>query len=174
MRGARILAAAVAFAVLLGTAVVLLRPRPPAPPRETVVVAWRGERFELPKAAPEYDEAQAARIARVLRSETPPAFLPSFQALIDYQRTRSVPGYGESTGGFGDDTPRGRFTAISVQIPRTEQHRVLVYRQEGDGYRLFDDFTYDGPYPPSLTFKVEGDRLLYVEDLTRRVVRTRP
>lgn len=171
MRAPRLLAAAAAFVVLAGAVALLLRRAPP--PRETIAVTWRGERFELPKAAPEYDEAQAARIARVLRSETPPATFPSFQALLDYHRTLAVPGYGEATGGFGDETPLGRFTFLSVQIPRTEQHRVLVYRRDGEGYRLFDDFLFEGRHPPVLTFKADGPRLLYAEDLSRRVVRIR-
>ena len=167
------LAALLLAALAAAAFAFLVVPRPPSPPAETITVTWRGERFTLPKAAPEYDEAQAARIARVLRSESPPASVPSYQALLDYLRTLSVPGYGESTGGFGDETPLGRFTYISVQIPRTREHRVLVYRRDGEGYRLSDDFLYHGVQPPSLTFKAEGGRLAYVEDLTRRVIRVR-
>lgn len=162
-----------AVAVLAAAFALLLSGRPAPGEGGTVTVTWRGERFELPKAAPEYDEAQAARIARVLRAETPPARVPSFQALLDYHRTLVVPGYGESTGGFGDETPLGRFTFLSVQLPRSEQHRVLVYRREGEGYRHVDDFLYEGRYPPSLTFKADHGRLLYLEDLSRRVIRIR-
>ncbi len=140
-----------------------------------MTVVYRGERFEVPRAGPEYSEEQAARIEKIILGETPPESLPSFDALIEYHRGFAVPGQGDSSGGFGDETPRGRFTFLAVEIPRRGRHRVLVYRQEGEGgpYRIYDDFLYEGETPPVLTFRVRGEELQYLEDFSGRVVRTR-
>jgi len=162
-----------AAALAAGAAALALARRGPA--GGTMTVVYRGERFDVPRVGTEYSEEQAARIEKIILGETPPASFPSFDGLVRYQRGFAVPGQGESTGGFGDETPLGRFTFLAVEIPRRGRHRVLVYRQEGPAgaYRFFDDFICEGPHPPVLTFRAQGGELLYVEDLTKRVLRTR-
>ena len=128
-----------------------------------MTVTYRGEKFAVDKINPDYDGTQVKKIENIILDEKAPFFFNTYKELIDYYVKLEVPGYGGSTGSFGDKTALGQFTYISVEIPERNQFRVFVYRRDGDvePYRFFDDFLYDGTYPPPLTFVPDGSDLVY-------------
>lgn len=139
----------------------------------TRLVHYRGTAYVIPAARPDYNDAQAAEIVEVILRDRPPVVAANYQALIDYLNTLEAPGYGSSTGGFGDVTGLGKFTYLTVQLPKKTSHRVMIYRAEsaGGGYAYFDDFLLEAEYPPSFRFVSEGDDLLYLDERSHREVK---
>jgi len=114
-------------------------------------VEYRGERFKLSKAYADYDDLKndpdnlhPSEYARVERAVTGTKVDPTCSSRD--RMTRAVfglrfPGYG--MGGFGE-TPQPDGTtlaAFSVEVPRADKDRVLVFRSRGGAYTLIDDFS---------------------------------
>lgn len=166
----RVLIALAVVAVLVGAAWLLssLGAR-----HGMIVVHYRRTAYPVPRVHPDYSDAQAAEIAGVILHDRAPATAENYQRLIDYLNTLEAPGYGSSTGGFGEVTGLGKFTYISVQLPKKSSHRVMIYRADRDGsaYAYFDDFMMDGVYPPSFRFVSEGDDVVYLDDRSHREIK---
>lgn len=137
------------------------------------VVHYHGAKYTVSRTQPEYSDAQADAIMRVAIHDRPPLTAASYQVLINYLNTLEVPGYGSSTGGFGDVTVLGKFTYISVQLPKKALHRVMIYRADAGGtsYAYFDDFLIKGIYPPSFRFVSEGEQVVYLDERSHRGVK---
>lgn len=138
-----------------------------------IVVHYRGTAYAVPRVHPDYNDAQAAEIAGVILHDRAPVTAANYQMLIEYLNTLEAPGYGSSTGGFGEITGWGKFTYISVQLPKKASHRVMIYRAERDGsaYTYFDDFLLDGVYPPSFRFLSESDDVVYLDERSHREIK---
>lgn len=134
---------------------------------DTMIVVYRGEKYEVPTLNTDYTDGQAAKIAQIMLSVEPPKICATFSDLISFTADLAAPGYGKASGGFGERTTLGQFTFVSVEVPKQNKHRTFVYRKEDKGaaYHLFDDFMYEGLYPPSIIFKSKGNTLLYTTDM---------
>jgi len=141
---------------------------------ETMQVQYRGRTFVVDRTRPDYSADQANKIKAIITSEKPPLLFQSYKALMAYYRQLKAPGFGGSTGGFGEHTPLGQFTFISVEIPKHQRFRTFIYRRQGDQgpYLLFDHFYYDDCFAPLLQFMVEGKQVHYVHQMKGKVIRT--
>lgn len=140
---------------------------------EKMVIVYRGEEYKVNKNDPDYNRKQIKKIEQIIVNDEAPVSFKTFSDMVDYHNTLEAPGYGSSTGGFGEKTKLGQFTFLSVEIPKRNKHRVLVYRRvDADKpYELFDDFMVTGPFPPVLTFNIKGRTVEYVEDITKNKMR---
>lgn len=143
---------------------------------ESFEVEYHAETFVVPLEDPSYTESQAARIQSLIISQLPPSRFESFSAMISFHNFMEVPGCGSSTGGFGDETPLGLFTFVSVEIPNKPKHRVFVYRSDNHEapYTYVDDFIFENAYPPQLFFEIYDGKLNYRHDGSNRIVRSLP
>jgi|GEM_PF-5180065 len=137
------------------------------------VVTYRGENYTLPLQETDYSAEQAAKIERIIMSDVAPSRFQTYQAMMDYVNTLEVPGYGSSTGGYGDQTPLGQITYISIQLPKKSEFRVITYRagKPNAEYVYVDDFLIKYPYPPAFEFTAEGDELVYKDEKNKNVLR---
>lgn len=142
-----------------------------APGLKTIV--YRGENYVLSPEKPDYTDEQAAKIEQIILTDKAPVRSPTYQGLIDYLNTLEAPGYGSSTGGFGDQTTLGQITYISIQLPKKLEFRVITYRanQPNVDYIYVDGFLIKYPYPPAFELSAEGDELIYRDEKNHQVLR---
>lgn len=136
-------------------------------------VVYRGVNYAFPPGKSDYTDQQAAKIEEIILTDKAPLQSPSYQGLIDYLNTLEAPGYGSSTGGFGDQTSLGQITYISIQLPKKLAFRVITYwasRPNAD-YIYVDDFLINYPYPPAFELAGEGDELVYRDEKNHQVLR---
>ena len=156
--------------LLVGVAALwsMMGPRPSSLPPD--VIEYRGERFKLTKAYTDYDDykddpnnidpSEDARVERaVIHAKLSPEYVTRAKllgAVFDLQ----FPGYG--TTAFGEKPqPDGTvLAAFSVEIPRAEKERVLVFRGRGEVYTLIDDFVASAG-ERIMQVRTEGGRLVY-------------
>jgi hypothetical protein len=95
--------------------------------------------------------------------------------MVEFASMLEAPGCGGCNGGFGDETSYGQFTSFSVEVPLQKRFRVFVYRRQNhrSPYELFDDFYFEGSYPPMMSFAVEGNRIAYFQSNTGADIRTK-
>lgn len=137
--------------VFLGAVAVLCwrtRPHPSSAPPDSI--EFRGEQFKLTKAYSDYDDYKndpnnidPSENAHVERAVTQPKVSPG--ALTRAEMVREVfdlkfPGYGITAFGEKPQPDGTILAAFSVEIPRADKDRMLVFRGRGAMYRLIDDF----------------------------------
>ena len=116
----------------------------------TNVIDYRGEKIRLTKSYADFDDYKndpqnidPAETARVQRLVMEAPLERDFESLVDASKAAgeiAFPGYG--SGGFGEQLqPDGTvLTGFSIEIPRAEKHRYLIFRGGHGKYRLIDDF----------------------------------
>jgi hypothetical protein len=146
------------------------------------VIEYRGERFKLTKAYTDFDDykddpdnidpSENARVRRaVIQAKVSPEYASRTQlvrAVFDLQ----FPGYGMTAFGAKPQPHGTVLAAFSVEIPRADEERVLVYRGRGEVYTLIDDFVASGD-GKIMQVRQEGGQLVY-SDLDGKQVLVRP
>ncbi len=156
---------------LLGALAFVLSEKPRQ--ADTFNVKYRGRLYALPKVNPGYNDAQAREIAAVIEQENPPATFATYAAMMAYHNDLEPRGCQSSTGGFGDPTPLGKMTFISVQLPNQPRYRVMTYHlaHDGEPYRFLESFYDEGLYPPVYLISCDAGQLVYRDEKTGRVIR---
>ena len=132
------------------------------------VMMYRGEKIKLSKAYHDYDEYKndpenihPSEIERVQKLLIGAPIEHTFLSRLDLFKAVgqvAFPGYGVASGGsrLADGS---ELLAVTIEIPRANEDRYLLFRGAEGRYELVDDFVRaDVPYP----FEVREDHGTYV------------
>lgn len=113
-------------------------------------IVYRGQTIRLSRAYSDFDEykndpnniaaSETERVQQLVETAPIAKEFPTREAMIAAVSELEFPGYGLSV--FGD-VPQGDGTVItgfSIEIPRGERERILVFQLKNETYRLMDDF----------------------------------
>ena len=144
-------------------------------PGETMQVHYQGRVFVVDRVHPDYNAEQVKEIKAIITNEKPPLLFQSYKALMDYYRQLKAPGFGGSTGGFGEKTTLGQFTFITVEIPKHQRFRTFILRRQGEQkpYHLFDEFYYHDRYAPLFQFVVDDRTVSYIHQIKGKIIRAK-
>ena len=143
-------------------------------------VQYQGQTIQLSKAYSDFDEykndpmniapAETGRVQQLVTAAPISQTYPNREKLYSAISQIEFPGYGMST--FGEKPqPDGIVLAgFSIEIPRADRERIIVYQLRNGIYRLLDDFT--GPTDTS-EVRLQGGQLTY-HDPQGKLVVSRP
>lgn len=140
-----------------------------------IIVEYQNLEFGVNRKNPGYNAEQQEIINTIISNLEAPKNFQNFDGYVDFYTPYFVPGLGSATGGYGDATEKGLFSYISIELANIQKHRILVYTSPAPDsiYQIVDDFYYEGPFPPSIEFKVENNTLYYINDLNQgEVIKT--
>jgi hypothetical protein len=113
-------------------------------------IQYRGQKIQLSKPYADFDEykndpnniaaSETERVQQLVATAPIADRYASRQMLTDAMMEIQFPGYGLSS--FGD-APQADGTVISgfsIEIPRGERERIVVFQLKNGSYRLLDDF----------------------------------
>jgi hypothetical protein len=138
------------------------------------VVHYQGQTIKLSKAYFDFDQYKndpdniaASETARV---QTLVAAAPIAHSFADrryiYGATSEIefPGYG--MGGFtSDPQPDGtELFGVSIEIPRANKERYIIFRGRNGNYEVADDFVYDETPLPSSIREEKGTYIVFDRD----------
>ena len=113
-------------------------------------VWYQGERFELSKFYDDYDDykndpdnlapGQEARLEKALAGVRLAPTYPDSAAMIAAVSALRFPGYGSTQFGEKPQPDGSTLAAYSVEIPKANKNRYIVFRGRGGGYTVVDDF----------------------------------
>lgn len=113
------------------------------------VMMYRGEKIKLSKAYRDYDEykndpenihpSETERVQRLLIGAPVAHTYRSRLDLFKSVGEIAFPGYGLGSGG-SHLSNGSELLAVTIEIPRANQDRYLVFRGRDGGYVLIDDF----------------------------------
>jgi hypothetical protein len=143
-------------------------------------IDYRGEKIKLTRYYFDYDEykndpdnidpSETARVQRLVVEAHVGRSYDTREEMIHATFEVKFPGYG--AGGLGDDRKgEGSLSGLSVEIPRSDKSRYLLFQCKAGKYELIDDFV-DGDAPGFAHVKQEGNKLIYSSyDETRKLIR---
>ena len=150
--------------VLILTVSVLLWRVRGGPSGAADVMEYRGEQIKLSRAYSDFDEYKndpdnihPSEIERVQKLLIAATIARTFASRLDVFRAAgqiAFPGYGTGAGGsrLSDGS---ELLAVTLEIPRANKDRYLVFRNRDGRYELIDDFVNDAiSYPFEIR---EGD-----------------
>ena len=116
------------------------------------VMPYRGEKIKLSKPYDDFDQYKndpnnihPSETMRVQKLVMTAPIAHSFTDRLDlFRATQAIafPGYGSGSG--GDPQPDGsELLAVTVEIPRADKDRFIVFRGRHGRYELIDDFVHD-------------------------------
>jgi hypothetical protein len=113
-------------------------------------IEYQGQHFKMSKAYHDYsdykndpnniDPAENARVEQAVTNARIASTFPTADEMSSAVSELQFPGYGMSS--FGEQ-PQPNGTALegfSIEIPRADKDRVLVFRRDNGSYTLIDDF----------------------------------
>lgn len=121
------------------------------------VMVYRGEMIKLSKAYGDYDEykndpenihpSETERVQRLLISAPVERTYLSRLDLFKAMGAIKFPGYGLGSG-MSRQSDGSELLAVTIEIPRADQDRYLLFRVVDGRYELVDDFVRaQAPYP---------------------------
>lgn len=151
----------------------------------TDVIQYRGETVKLSKSYADFDQYKndpnnidPSETTRVQTLVITAPIAHSFTNRLDvFTATQDIvfPGYGSGVTG-GPQPDGSELFAVTIEIPRANRDRFIVFRGRNGRYELIDDFVHDEiPLPSSI--REEGGSYVFFDrvgqELFRRPV-TRP
>ena len=143
-------------------------------------IDYRGQRIQLSKAYGDFDEykndpnniaaSETARVQQLVETAPIARDFPTRESMIAAVSEIEFPGYGLTA--FGD-MPQGDGTVLSgfsIEIPRGERERVIVFQFKKDTYKLLDDFL--GP-SDIMEVRLAGTQIQYL-NARQQVILSRP
>lgn len=120
-------------------------------PSANNVIEYRGQKIKLSKSYYDFsdykndpDNIHPSETVRVQGLVISAPITHSFSSRLDLFRATGeiqFPGYGASSG--GSPQPDGtELLAITIEIPRADRDRYIVFRGRQDKYELIDDFVH--------------------------------
>ncbi len=143
-------------------------------------IDYRGEKIKLTRYYLDYDEykndpdnidpSETARVQRLVREAPVNRSYASRPEMSHATFDMKFPGYG--AGGLGDGRQgEGSISGLSVEIPRSDQSRYLVFQCTRGKYVLLDDFVNSEP-PLLMHVQREGNKLVYSSyDEKQKIIR---
>jgi hypothetical protein len=136
-------------AVLAATAVWLFT-RSAAPPGGLNEIEYQGQRFKVTKIYANYedykedpdniDATENARIENAVASAKVASSYPDKQTLVQAVFSIKFPGYGLTSFGEKRQPDGTTLLGFAVEIPHAAKSRIVVYRGDGETFKLVDDF----------------------------------
>jgi len=130
---------------------------------------YRGETFKLSKTYTDYDDykndpenldpSEIARVQKLVREPPIQSRYTDLRSLIHDVFEIVFPGYGEGSGSWkqADGTT---LLLETIEIPRADADRCLLFREKNHVYELVEDFVSpEQSLPESVT--QEGDTIVY-------------
>ena len=142
-------------------------------------VDYRGEKIKLTRFYLDYDDYKndpdnidASETARVQRLVSEAPIAHAFASRKDAASAVfeiKFPGY--AAGGFGDGKPDSDLLGFMIEIPRSERGRYFLFRKNGAGYVLIDDFLDSSMPGISHVEEVNGNLVYSMDGRPERLVR---
>jgi len=144
-------------------------------------IEYRGEKIKLTRYYLDYDEykndpdnidpSETARVQRLVMEAPIDHSYGSRKEMIGATFDIKVPGYGVGGLGDGHEEAEGGLCGSSVEIPRVDKMRYLLFQRRGGKYVLIDDFV-ESDIPLLMTVQQQGSQLVYTSyEGKRRLVR---
>lgn len=126
----------------------------------TDVMPYRGETIKLSKSYADFDQYKndpnnidPSETTRVQTLVVTAPIAHSFASRLEvFKATQDIvfPGYGSGVTG-GPQTDGSELFAVTIEIPRANKDRFIVFRGRNGRYELIDDFVHDEiPLPSSV------------------------
>jgi hypothetical protein len=136
------------------------------------VIDYRGEKIKLSKPYGDFSEykndpnnihpSEIPRVQKLVMRA--PIFRRSFSSRLELFKSVGdieFPGYG--LGSAGTPQPDGsELLAVTIEIPRAEKDRYLLFRGRADHYELVDDFVQQ-EIPPVFGIREENGSYVFYE-----------
>jgi hypothetical protein len=143
-------------------------------------IDYRGQRIQLSRAYSDFDEykndpnniaaSETERVQQLVETAPIAREFPTRESMVAAVSEIEFPGYGLTA--FGD-MPQGDGTLLSgfsIEIPRGERERVILFQFKKNTYKLLDDFL--GP-SDIMEVRVKGGQIEYL-DARQQVILSRP
>ena len=143
-------------------------------------IDYRGQTIRLSKAYSDFDEykndpnniaaSETERVQQLVETAPIAKEFPTRESMIAAVSEIEFPGYGLTI--FGDVT-QGDGTVLSgfsIEIPRGERERVIVFQFKKDSYKLLDDFL--GP-SDVMEMRVQSGQIQYL-NARQQLILSRP
>jgi len=147
---------------------------------EDRTMQYQGQTIQLSKAYRDFDEykndpmniapAETARVQQLVTAAGISKSYPDREKLYAAISQIEFPGYGMSTFGERSQADGTILAGFSIEIPRANQERIIVYQLKGNGYVLLDDFVGS---PEISEVRLQTGQLTY-HDERGKLILTRP
>jgi len=111
---------------------------------------YRGQTIQLSKAYADYDEykndpnniaaGETERVQQLVATAPITDRYPTREALITAIMEIEFPGYGMTAFGESPQADGTVLNGFSIEIPRADRERIIVYQLKNGTYKLLDDF----------------------------------
>ena len=146
-------------------------------------IQYQGERFKLTKVYGDYDDykndpnnlapGQERQLEKAVTKATLAATYPDARAMIYAVSALQFPGYGSTQFGEEPQPDGSTLAAYSVERPKANKNRYVVFRGRAGAYTLVDDFVEDEDKRVS-SVRDEGGQLVYTTARGVTVVTRKP
>jgi len=148
-------------------------------------IEYQGERIKLTKAYSDYDDykedpnnidlSELPRVEKLVCSAPIASSFADRWQMLQAISSLAFPGYGHWQFGDKAQADGSVLSGFGIEVPHSDKARILVFRAEGSGFTLIDDFV--GPSDPSIekeivTVTLADGKLVY-SDFEKRPVLTR-
>ena len=143
-------------------------------------IVYRGQTIRLSKAYSDFDEykndpqniaaSETERVQQLVESAPIAREFPTREAMVGAVSEMEFPGYGLTAFGDMPQSDGTVITGFSIEIPRGELERVIVFQSKKDSYKLLDDFL--GP-SDIMEVRMQGGQVQYL-NARQQVVMSRP
>jgi hypothetical protein len=113
-------------------------------------IQYRGQTIQLSKAYVDFDEykndpnniaaGETERVQQLVATAPILATYPTREALVTAIMEVEFPGYGMTAFGESPQADGSVLTGFSIEIPRADRERIIVFQLKNGSYRLLDDF----------------------------------
>src|SRR4051812_46007284 len=131
-------------------------------------IDYRGQAIRLSRAYSDFDEYkndpnniaanETERVQQLVERATIAREFPTREAMIAAVSEVEFPGYGLTMIGDTTQSDGTVLSGFSIEIPRAERERIVVFQLKDGSYRLLDDFR--GP-PDVEKFELKNRQLIY-------------
>ena len=132
-------------------------------------IDYRGEKIKLTRYYLDYDEykndpdnidpSETARVQRLVLEYPIGHSYETREEMIHATFNAKFPGYGAGTLGDGRKG-EGSLSGLSIEIPRADKSRYLLFQCRAGKYVLIDDFI-GSDFPVLMSVHQEKDKLIY-------------
>lgn len=143
------------------------------------VMPYRGETIKLSKPYADFDQYKndpnnidPSETTRVQKLVITAPIARSFASRLDvFKATQAIvfPGYGSGSAG-GPQPDGSELLAVTIEIPRANKDRFIVFRGRNGRYELVDDFVHDEmPWPVGI--REEGGSYVFFDRVGQELFR---
>ncbi|HEV8607334.1 MAG TPA: hypothetical protein VGQ99_18500 [Tepidisphaeraceae bacterium] len=143
-------------------------------------IQYRGQTIQLSKAYTDFDDykndpnniapTETSRVQQLVSSAPISPTYPTRESLFAAISQIEFPGYGVTCFAEKPQPDGAILTGFSIEIPRADRERIIVYQLKSGTFTLLDDFT----GPPDISEARLQNRQLSYYDMQGKLILSRP